>query len=312
MVASHGDGVRAAILAIRQGGEYQFTPLVAFVAFTQGETLCLFDATQVTDITLLDSQSGVVEDGEVIYEAAVSRACYAIACYSPFFETVQEVMSTSAVLAELGERFEGACTILLSKTITGALQQRSQGFADAQKFGNLLKANTILTTISLLHEWNPPAANHVLAYMIHPIVHAVYMRFTSQYTPSDPRLNVHGIFLPNHILSRHIPAASQIGIPESLHSFSPSIRFFRAPMVAPSHALTAVKMNPGTVFSTPVAGRSRRQGDTPQAHSSTVPLGKRQRSKNEDNTVAAKKAKKNNKENTTAGGHFGRSRKCLY
>lgn len=132
------------------------------------------------------------------------------------------------------------------------------------------------------------------------------------FSSSDPRLNVHGIFLPNHILSRHIPAASQIGIPESLHSFSPSIRFFRAPMVAPSHALTAVKMNPGTVFSTPVAGRSRRQGDTPQAHSSTVPLGKRQRSKNEDNTVAAKKAKKNNKENSTAGGHFGRSRKCLY
>ncbi|KDQ24071.1 hypothetical protein PLEOSDRAFT_1108532 [Pleurotus ostreatus PC15] len=109
MVASHGDGVRAAILAIRQGGEYQFTPLVAFV----------------TDITLLDSQSGVVEDGEVIYENAVSRACHAIACYSPFFETMQEVMSTSAVLAELGERFEGACTALLSKTITDALQQRS-------------------------------------------------------------------------------------------------------------------------------------------------------------------------------------------
>ncbi|KAJ8690270.1 hypothetical protein PTI98_011712 [Pleurotus ostreatus] len=109
--------------------------------------------------------------------------------------------------------------------------------------------------------------------MILPIVHAVYMRFTPQYTP-DLRLNVHGIFLPNHILSRHIPATSQIGIPESLHSLSPSIRFFRAPMVAPSHALTTVKINPGAVFLSPVAGR--REGDTPQARSSTVTLGKRQ------------------------------------
>ncbi|KAF7420820.1 hypothetical protein PC9H_011338 [Pleurotus ostreatus] len=134
MVAAHGDGVRAAILAICQGGEYQFTPLV-------------------TDITLLVSQPGVVKHGKVIHRNAISKTCHGIACYSPFLETMQEVMSTSAVLAELGERFEGACTVLLSKTITHTLS--TQGHAAVKKFGKLLKDNTILTTISLLH--NPSA-----------------------------------------------------------------------------------------------------------------------------------------------------------
>ncbi|KAF4588860.1 hypothetical protein EYR40_010425 [Pleurotus pulmonarius] len=296
MITSHRDGVCAAILAIRQGGEYQFSPLVAFVAFTQGETLCLFDATQATDITLLDSRPGVVEHGEVIYENAVSQACHATACYSPFFEAIQGIMSSSAVLTELQERFEGVCTILLSKTITDTFQQRSQGFA--QKLGNLLKANTILATISLLHEWNPSAANLVLAYMVSPIVHAVYMQFTSQCTPYART----PIFLPmillHHALSRHIPAVSRIGIPDSLHSFSPSPRFFFAPMLAPMHVLALVKMNPGTAFSSPITGGSQ------QARPSTGTLGKRQRSKNQGNTAAAKRAKKNNKENIR---HFRRT-----
>lgn len=96
---------------------------------------------------------------------------------------MQEVMSTSAVLAELEEHFEGACTILLSKPITDTLNRGSQGFAAVQRFGKLLKANTVLTMISLLHGRNPLAARRLLAYMVLPIVHAVYMWFTRQYTP---------------------------------------------------------------------------------------------------------------------------------
>lgn len=61
MIAPLRDGIRAAIMAICQGDEYQFTTLVAFVAFILGEAVCLFDATQGTEITLLDSWPGVVK-----------------------------------------------------------------------------------------------------------------------------------------------------------------------------------------------------------------------------------------------------------
>lgn len=96
MVAPLRDGVRAAIMAVRQGGEYQFTPLVAFVAFILGETVCLFDATQGTEITLLDSQPGVVKHGEVIYRNAISKSCRAIACYSPFLEVLLLILHSTA------------------------------------------------------------------------------------------------------------------------------------------------------------------------------------------------------------------------
>ncbi|KAJ8690284.1 hypothetical protein PTI98_011725 [Pleurotus ostreatus] len=78
MATSLENGVRAAILATRQCGEYHFPPLAGFVAFKLSET--------VTKVTLLDSQPGTVEHGQITYQNGVAQACHAIADYSPSFE----------------------------------------------------------------------------------------------------------------------------------------------------------------------------------------------------------------------------------
>ncbi len=68
------DTTRAALLAIRQGGEWHFHPLAVYASLKlKSKVQCLFDGTDRNNIVALKQPRGAVYDGFVLYKRGVAR-----------------------------------------------------------------------------------------------------------------------------------------------------------------------------------------------------------------------------------------------
>lgn len=291
---------QAALLAIRQGGEWHFYALAIYASLKLNSKLnskieYLFDGTDRNNIVALKQPRGTVHDGLELYKRGVALVYrYIDIARLDKRRLICDAMTTSAVLAEIWSRFERVGTVLISDTLSAALA--SSVPLKTRDLCQVIRANAVLVLLSSFNHRRPELFPKFLKSTISPVLIAIYNRFKARLdgyrTPILPRLSAS----PEACLFLHLPADSRRSVPDGVICDTPLPRYL--PSISPSSLSsdnTSLRL-PDTAFG-PVeatAGKRKRPATEEQQEQKT------ENSKKRHYAEAESKARADEKENITS------------